>query len=76
MIPQTLQQSVQVGDVTHAVVCSDRGGTTQIYYLKLLKPWREAMPVFLLSLESDRDELGLEIPNSTTPSLLLCDSHV
>ena len=66
----------RVGDVDYEVVRSDRGGATQIYHLNLLKVWREAEPVSLVSLVSGRDELGPEVPNSINPTSLTCDDHL
>ena len=66
----------RVGDVDYEVLCSDRGGATQIYHLNLLKVWREAEPVSLVSLVSERDELGPEVPNSINPALLPCDDNL
>ena len=66
----------RVGDVDYEVVRSDRGGATQIHHLNLLKIWREAEPVSLVSLVSERDELGPEVPNSINPTLLTCDDHL
>ena len=41
---------------------SDWGGATQIYHLNLLKTWKEAEPVSLVMLVSERDELGPNFP--------------
>jgi len=51
----------RVGDVDYEVVCSDRGGATQIYHLNLLKAWREAKSFSLVSVVSEREELGPEV---------------
>ena len=58
--------------VDYEVVCSDRGGTTQIYHLNLLKAWREAEPVSLVTTVTERDDLGPEVPNSSNSTSLLC----
>jgi len=60
-----------VGDVDYEVVRSIRGEATQIYHLNLLKAWREAEPVSLLSAVSEREELWPEVPKSTNPASLL-----
>ena len=49
-----------VGDVDYEVVCSDRGGATQIYHLNLLKAWREVASASLATMVIERDELGPE----------------
>lgn len=41
--------------------------------LNVLKAWREAEPVSLVTMVKERDELGAEVPNSTNPALLLYD---
>ena len=66
----------QVGDVDYEVARSDRGGSTQIYHLNLLKAWREAVPVSLVSAVSERDELGPEVPNSFKSTPLSCDDRL
>ena len=66
----------RVGDVNYEVVRSDRGGATQIYHLNLLKAWREAEPVSLVTLLTERDELGPEVPKSSNSSSLLCGDHL
>ena len=55
----------RVGDVDYEVVRSDRGGATQIYHLSLLKDWREAEPVSLVTMVTERHELGPEVLRST-----------
>lgn len=62
----------QVDEVKYEV-CSDRGGPTQFYNFKVQ---RKAVPVSLVSIVSERDELGPEVPNSTVPALLLYDNHL
>lgn len=52
-------------DIDYEVVPLDRGGTPQIHHLKLLKAWREVETATLVSLVNKRDELELEVPNST-----------
>ena len=49
----------------YEVVPSDRGGATQIYHLNLLKAWREAEPVSLVTTVIERNELGPEVPKSS-----------
>lgn len=66
----------RVGDVDYEVVRSDRGGATQIYHLNLLKAWREAESVSLVSSVSEREELGPEVPKSTNPASLLCEDRL
>lgn len=63
----------RVGDVSYEVVRSERGGATQIHHLNLLKAWREAESFSLLSLVSEREELGPEVPKATNRALLLCE---
>lgn len=60
----------RVGNVDYEVVRSDKGGATQIYQLKLLKAWKEAKTSSLVNLVKERDEWGLEAPNSTIPIFL------
>uniref|UniRef100_A0AAQ4PTP4 ribonuclease H n=1 Tax=Gasterosteus aculeatus aculeatus TaxID=481459 RepID=A0AAQ4PTP4_GASAC len=60
----------QVGDVDYEVVRSDRGGATQIYHLNLLKAWREAESVALVSAVPEREELGPEVPKAADPTPL------
>lgn len=58
--------------VLREVVWSDRGGTTQIYHLNLnLNAWKEAETASLVSLATERDELGPEVQNST-----ISDGHL
>ena len=65
----------RVGDVNYEVVHSDRGGATQIYHLNLLKAWREAELVSLVTTVTERDEVGPEVPKSPNSSSLLCDDY-
>ncbi|XP_059210478.1 uncharacterized protein LOC131989303 [Centropristis striata] len=66
----------RVGDVDYELVRSDRGGATQIYHLNLLKAWREAESVSLVTAIAERDELGPEVPKSANPASLLCENHL
>ena len=66
----------RVGDVDYEVVRSDRGGATQIYHLNLLKAWREAEPVSLVTAIAERDELGPEEPKSNNPVSLHCGDQL
>ena len=66
----------RVGDVDYEIVCSDRGGATQIYHLNLLKAWREAEPVSLVTAIAERDELGPEVPKSNNPVSLRCGDQL
>ncbi|XP_062415775.1 uncharacterized protein LOC134107852 [Pungitius pungitius] len=66
----------RVGDVDYEVVRSDRGGATQIYHLNLLKPWREAESVSLISTVSEREDLGPEVPKAANPTPLPCEGHL
>ena len=66
----------RVGDVDYKVVRSDRGGAKKIYHLNLLKSWREKEPVSLVSLVSERDDLGPEVPNSANPTSVTCHDHL
>jgi len=66
----------RVGDVDYELMRSDRGGATQIYHLNLLKAWREAESVSLVTAIAERDELGPEVSKSTNPVLLLYESHL
>ena len=65
-----------MGDVDYELARSDRGGTTQIYHLNLLKAWREAEPVSLVTAIAERDELGPEVPKSANPASLLCGNQL
>ncbi|XP_051269401.1 uncharacterized protein LOC127370936 [Dicentrarchus labrax] len=66
----------RVGDVDYEVVRSDRREATQIYHLNLLKVWREAENVSMVTTVKERDDLGPEVPKSTNPALLHCDDHL
>ena len=66
----------RVGDVDYEVVRSDRGGATQIYHVNLLKAWREAVPVALVTQVRERDELGPEVPKSANPASLTCGDQL
>lgn len=37
---------------------TDRGDSFQIYHLTLLKPWREVLPVALVTAVPEKEELG------------------
>lgn len=52
----------------YEVVQSDRGGATQIYHLNLLKAWREAETVSLVSMVQERDQFRPVVPRSTIPA--------
>lgn len=58
----------QMGHVDYEVVQSDRGGATQIYHLNLLKAWREAETVSLVSMVQERDQFRPVVPRSTIPA--------
>ncbi|KAM8913533.1 uncharacterized protein AB9W97_000060 isoform 2-T4 [Spinachia spinachia] len=60
----------RVGDVDYEVVRSKRGGATQIYHLNLLKAWREAESLSLVSTVSGREDLGPEGPKEVNPTPL------
>ncbi|XP_069375367.1 uncharacterized protein [Paralichthys olivaceus] len=66
----------RVGEVDYEVARSDRSGATQLYHLNLLKAWREAESVSLVSHINERDELGPEVPKSINPASLPCDNHL
>ena len=52
----------RVGDVDYEVQRADREGAKQIYHLNLLKAWKEVVAVSLVSVDQEKDELGLEVP--------------
>lgn len=66
----------QVEDVDYEVVGPYRSEAAQIYHINLLKAWREVVPLSLVSLASERDELEPSVPNTTNPLILLYDSHL
>ncbi|XP_061833118.2 uncharacterized protein [Nerophis lumbriciformis] len=66
----------RVGDVDYEVRRSDRGGATQIYHLNLLKGWREAEPVSMVTAIAESEELGPEVSPSPRPFPLCCDNHL
>ncbi|XP_061757255.1 uncharacterized protein LOC133553258 [Nerophis ophidion] len=66
----------RVGDVDYEVRQSDRGGATLIYYLNLLKGWREAEPVSMVTAIAEDEEVGPEVPPSPRSSLLRCDDNL
>ena len=66
----------QVGNVDYEVVRSDRGRATQIYHLNLLKAWTEVEPVSLVTMVTERDDLGTEVLRSTNSASLLCGDHL
>lgn len=61
----------RVGDVDYEDVHPGRCSASQIYHLNLLKAQKEAPPVPLGSLVTDRDELGPVVPPKTRNSVLL-----
>ncbi|XP_061920399.1 uncharacterized protein LOC133661276 [Entelurus aequoreus] len=66
----------RVGDVDYEVRRADRGGATQIYHLNLLKGWREAEPVSMVTAIAESEELGPEVPPSPRPFPLRCDNNL
>ncbi|XP_061833116.2 uncharacterized protein [Nerophis lumbriciformis] len=68
--------SRQVGDVDYEVRRCGRGLATQIYHLNLLKKWKEAEPVSMVTAIAESEELGPEVPPSPKPFPLLCDNHL
>ncbi|KAJ8346401.1 hypothetical protein SKAU_G00278020 [Synaphobranchus kaupii] len=66
----------RVGEVDYEVERSDREGAKQIYHLNLLEAWKEVVPVSLVTVDQERDELGPEVPNSTNQTSPLSDSHL
>lgn len=49
------------------------GLCTGLYHLSLLKAWREAETVFVVT--KDQDKLKLAVPNSLNPAPPLFDDH-
>ncbi|XP_061764264.1 uncharacterized protein LOC133557636 [Nerophis ophidion] len=66
----------RVGDVDYEVRRSDQGGATKIYHLNLLKGWREAEPVSMVTAVAESEELCLEVPPASQPFPLRCDNHL
>ncbi|XP_061898861.1 uncharacterized protein LOC133646933 isoform X2 [Entelurus aequoreus] len=63
----------QVGDVDYEVRRSDRRGDTQIYHLNLLKA---ALPLSMVTVVKEEEELGPEIPRSGPAPQLSCDDQL
>ena len=63
----------RVGNVDNDVVQSDRRTHNIIV---LLKGWREAEPVSLVTMVTEGYELEPEVPKSSNSTLLLCDDHL
>ena len=55
---------------------SDRGGATQIYRINLFKALSEAEPVAVVTMVTERVELGPEMPKSSNSAWLLCGDHL
>ena len=49
----------RVGEVDYEVQRTDREGAKQIYHLNLLKVWKEVVAVSLVTVDQERDELGI-----------------
>ena len=64
------------GNVDYEVVRSDGGVATQIYHLNLLKAWREAEPVSLVTTVTERNELWSEVPKFANSTSRLCGAHL
>ncbi|XP_061882687.1 uncharacterized protein LOC133633904 [Entelurus aequoreus] len=65
--------SRKVGDLDYEVRRCGRGLATQIYHINLLKRWREAEPISMVTAIAESKELGPEVPPSPQPFPLRCD---
>ena len=61
----------RVGDVDYEVQRAK-----QIYHLNLLKAWKEVVPVSLVSVDQEKDELGPEVPKLSNLISPISDSHL
>ena len=66
----------RMGDVNYEVLRSDRGDSTQIYHLNLLKKFNEVVPVSLASLVPERDEFGPEVPKAGVSAVAGLGDHL
>ena len=71
----------RVGEVDYEVQRTDREGGKQIYHLNLLKAWKEVVAISLVTVDQERDELGLKQSNnqfdcSNNQSAALSDGHL